>query len=110
MSSEMLWGLLMSVFSLSVTVWTAMGLRPAAKPRYWSSRSTGRHDVRMSRGSLWCFSLSSAGFGVAAMSMALHNKNLTVAGFGLFFGALIIGAFFQRGDIRRREKSDDRVA
>ena len=109
MSSEMLCGLLMLLFSLSLAAWTAMGVRPGAKPRYWSSRSTGRHDVRMSRGSLCCFSLSCAGFGVAAMSIVLQIKNLMLAGFGLFFGAMIIGAFFQRGDIRCRDKSDGRV-
>ena len=99
----MIFYLVFMLLSGFMTVWTAMGLRPGAKPQYWSRRSTGRNNVRMSRGSLMCFSLSSAGFCIGVAGIAFEIRVLAIAGWCMFFVAGFAGAFFMGGDVRRSE-------
>ncbi len=86
-----------------MALWTALGLRPGAKPQYWSRRSTGRNNVRMSRGSLWCFALLSAGLCIGVAGIAFEVRVVAIGGWCMFFVAGFAGVFFMRGDVRRSE-------
>jgi hypothetical protein len=93
--------LFFAIFFVLCAFWIARGLLPNAKPQFWSKRSTGLANVRLSRFSVISMLCAYLGFAIVFAGSAFERNGCISVGFGVVIIAFIMSAVSQSRDVRR---------